>query len=340
MKTMETEDIAYVNLEDGTTKNNKNKKKRGIIIAAVLFTILLISAVIVILDLAGIIFAGSSDSSSATPTYNSRIAVSRTKTNKAVTSSIVQSKYPEYSTIADSKESRRRGLLQTTTGAQTIDDLANYDDYQYYGEITLGGQLFTILFDTGSSNLWVPGTDCTDCDCDHYYDCSLSSNCVSSTDDWFIKYGSGKASGYVYQDIIDIEGLSTTVTFGVADVDSTGSSDEFDGIMGLAFQSIAVNDITPVFVELYDSGQVDQEVFAFYLGDDAELVLGGFASDHYDGDVHWNDITHDDYFMVSCSSISSGSVNIATSADCIIDSGTSYIIGPRAYFETMYFYIF
>merc|ERR1719424_2019572 len=46
--------------------------------------------------------------------------------------------------------------LQATADV-TISDFQNA---QYYGPITLGGQDFTVIFDTGSANLWVPGKAC------------------------------------------------------------------------------------------------------------------------------------------------------------------------------------
>ena len=84
---------------------------------------------------------------------------------------------------------------------------------------------------------------------------------------------------------------------------------------------------------LVASGQLDDEVFAFSLGDDAdgELVIGGVDDSKYEGDFSYVPLSQKSYWEVTLDGLAVGSSgNMTTAVKAIVDSGTSLLAGPTA----------
>jgi len=214
--------------------------------------------------------------------------------------------------------------------------LTNSYDLQYYGTIQLGtpGQTLTVLFDTGSANLWVPGALCSSCSGTHRFTPTESSTYYQLFQSFSIQYGSGSASGALALDKLAVGGSSSTqVEFGVA-LSSQGTGSDFDGIFGLAYQSIAVSNVQPPFVSMVNAGVLSSNMFAFYLTDDmdeyssgSELILGGYNSNRFTGSIRWFNLYQQSYWEVYMPKMTLGSVSSYTHY-AIIDSGTSFLVGP------------
>ncbi|KAG6329225.1 hypothetical protein ID866_9863, partial [Astraeus odoratus] len=135
--------------------------------------------------------------------------------------------------------------------------LMNFMNAQYYTEISLGTppQTFKVILDTGSSNLWVPSTRCTSIACFLHakYDSSASSSYKANGSTFAIQYGSGSMEGFVSQDRLSIGDLTITRQDFAEATREPGLAfafGRFDGILGLAYDTISVNHIVPPFYNM------------------------------------------------------------------------------------------
>ncbi|XP_033250008.1 lysosomal aspartic protease-like [Drosophila miranda] len=227
----------------------------------------------------------------------------------------------------------------------TTEELGNSMNMYYYGQISIGTppQYFNVVFDTGSSNLWIPSAQClsTDVACQQHnqYNASASSTYVANSQNFSIQYGTGSVTGYLATDTVTINGLAiANQTFGEA-VSQPGSSFTdvaFDGILGMGYQTIAVDSVVPPFYNLYEQGLIDEPTFGFYLArngsseEGGQLLLGGVDETLMAGDLTYVPVSQEGYWQFSVDSISWNGTVLCDGCQAIADTGTSLLACPQA----------
>ncbi|KAG8832912.1 Vacuolar protease A [Serendipita sp. 399] len=218
---------------------------------------------------------------------------------------------------------------------------------QYFADITIGTppQTFKVVLDTGSSNLWVPSSSCTSIACFLHakYDSSASSTYKANGTEFAIRYGSGSLEGFVSQDTMTIGDLTIKKQDFAEATKEPGLAfafGKFDGILGLAYDTISVNHITPPFYNMIDQKLIKDPVFTFRLGgseeDGGEAVFGGIDSTHYTGKITYVPVRRKAYWEVELESIAFGDDELELeNTGAAIDTGTSLIVMPTTIAEML-----
>eukprot|EP01062_Namystynia_karyoxenos_P069027 TRINITY_DN642_c0_g1_i1.p1 TRINITY_DN642_c0_g1~~TRINITY_DN642_c0_g1_i1.p1 ORF type:complete len:437 (+),score=195.46 TRINITY_DN642_c0_g1_i1:102-1313(+) len=243
----------------------------------------------------------------------------------------------------------------------------NFQDAEYYGPITVGTppQPFMVIFDTGSSNLWVPSVKCNKelfpaCKTHHLYNADNSSTSAPCTNPngcrLTLPYGSGVVLGGISLDTVNVGGIDVTAqALGAVTVEpgQVWVESPFDGILGMGYPFIAIpKGTTPVFDNMMSQKSVAAGQFAFYLStldqkdpskQTSALTLGGSDPKYCaDGKCDFTYTNLNPLYKAFGYWLISGKITVAGSSvdvckhgitplgkcDLVVDSGTSILVGP------------
>jgi len=215
--------------------------------------------------------------------------------------------------------------------------IGDFQNAQYYGPITVGQDTMRVVYDTGSSNLWVPNKDCCGIFSTHrFYHHEKSSAYTANGTKFDIEYGSGPVAGFYSRDTMQIGDISIPdYLFAEAnDVSGLGvgySIGKFDGICGMGWDSISVDGVQTPVQALVASGEMPEPVFGFYIGDnkDGELTIGGVNSNYFTGDFTYIPLKDKSYWEIALGGVKlNGNSVDSETVNAIVDSGTSLLAGP------------
>merc|ERR1712167_228755 len=215
--------------------------------------------------------------------------------------------------------------------------IEDYMDAQYFIRVNIGtpAQTFTMVPDTGSSNLWVYSHKCWAIPCFTHplFDSSKSSTFVNDGKAFDITYGSGGIKGTLAYDTASIGDSITAQHMGFGLITSVSGisfvASKMSGIIGLGYDTISVDNLK-TFMDIAD---VPERSFSMYLkhSTDSEgsyMVVPG-KDTGYD-DIAKHQVVEQRYWALKLSALKVGSTAVPTSNyKAVIDSGTSLIVGPK-----------
>ena len=268
-------------------------------------------------------------------TFGERIPMRSRNLNKAeVMTKKAYLKSPEF----------KEAMTNAMASNDALVNLKDFTDTQYLVDITLGtpAQTFTVVPDTGSSNVWVYSGKCyfsVACYLHNTYKSGQSSTYEKDGKKFKLEYGSGGISGFWSKDTVDFGDLEAT-TFTLGEVTSASGLafivGHLDGILGLAYQSISVDNL-PVFIDSSDTTDHSFSFFMSHVDEDSYMVLPGTDSSLYTGSLKYHSVIEQKYWSLSLTDLKVGSQSIEGASDYkgVIDSGTSLIVGSTDIVQPM-----
>lgn len=243
-------------------------------------------------------------------------------------------------------------LRKGKTYKVNLKDLGSHS--AYVGSIFVGTpqQMFKVIFDTGSSNLWIPNSECsTDmCKMHHRFMEKKSKGFSLVGENMGVKFGTGRVWGRMAYDTVTLGDSKTSQIqihkqcFGMIEKEhgAVFRTNQFDGILGLSFPALSKSEEPVLFDNVESQHLLKYPMFSFTYGsgDKGSSVNFGYPKpSHYKGKIKWIDVSKPMYWQVQLKDIKVGgkSLNLCPTHDCklVIDTGTHLFTSPSAHTETI-----
>lgn len=248
----------------------------------------------------------------------------------------------------------------------------------YFGNIYVGlprPQKFTVVFDTGSGHFIVPSKKCEVPACQSHvgYDRNMSASAIdldhdgnvvdadSDRDQVAIAYGTGEVVGEFSREAVCLTShdgdseeaalekhadcLQVRVVQATEMTDEPFSQFEFDGVMGLGLESLALDPEFSFYGQLTRMGHL-KPLFGVFIAkedrDASEISFGGIDPKRLASDLHWSPVAKPEHghWQLAVRSIRVGNetLELCQTGECtaIADTGTSLIGVPKAFIQKMH----
>lgn len=243
-------------------------------------------------------------------------------------------------------QSHHNSIRNKTSFSLKLEDVENS---QYVGEIGVGTpvQMFKVIFDTGSSNLWITSTKCVQPSCMLHsrFDRTASSTFEEIGVEMSVRFGTGSIVGHLGMDTFTVGPLKIkNQVFGLIEEEDGAvfSTTQFDGILGLSFPELSpmytelkgnkdLPNYEPVFDSIINQNLLKEEQFSFSYGVKHSSIIFGEPDKHlFKGELTWIPVSKKLYWEMDLDDIIIGERSIGDCNPCkaVVDTGTSLLTGP------------
>ena len=209
------------------------------------------------------------------------------------------------------------------------------------------GQKIPLILDTGSANMWITSTACTDEVCKKHiqFDRKKSSTYKHVGLKTDISFGTARIIGELNSDTFGFGDITIKdQKFGEIEheIGNVFAEEDFSGLMGLAYPSMASHGQTPVFDNMIKQKLLKHNIMTFFYSlnenTDGQVSFGFIDETKYHGKIHYYDVIDKWFWNIMVSDILYDGKSLGLcphGCRTAVDTGTSLNTAPTAFIDSL-----